>query len=42
MGDVRHSFDPVGFTQEEMEQLTAPLRQAAEQEDMLCQEAGKS
>ena len=33
MGDLRHSFDPVFFTQEEKEQLTARLRQAAEQED---------
>lgn len=33
MGDLRHSFDPVLFTQEEKEQLTARLRQAAEQED---------
>lgn len=32
MGDLRHSFDPVFFTQEEKEQLTARLRQAAEQE----------
>ena len=31
MGDLRHSFDPVFFTQEEKEQLTARLRQAAEQ-----------
>ena len=33
MGDLRHSFDPVFFTQEEKEQLTARLRAAAEQED---------
>ena len=33
MGDLRHSFDPVFFTQEEKEHLTARLRQAAEQED---------
>ena len=33
MDDLRHSFDPVFFTQEEKEQLTARLRQAAEQED---------
>ena len=33
MVDLRHSFDPVFFTQEEKEQLTARLRQAAEQED---------
>ena len=33
MGDLRHSFDPVFFTQEEKEQLTARLRQAAEQEE---------
>ena len=33
MADLRHSFDPVFFTQEEKEQLTARLRQAAEQED---------
>ena len=33
MADLRHSFDPILFTQEEKEQLTARLRQAAEQED---------
>lgn len=33
MADLRHFFDPVLFTQEEKEQLTARLRQAAEQED---------
>ena len=33
MGDLRHSFDPVFFTQEEKEHLTARLRQAAEQEE---------
>ena len=33
MGDLRHSFDPVFFTQEEKEQLAARLRAAAEQED---------
>ena len=33
MGDLRHSFDPVFFTQEDKEQLTARLHQAAEQED---------
>lgn len=33
MGDLRHSFDPVFFTQEEKEQLTARLLKAAEQED---------
>ena len=33
MDNLRHSFDPVFFTQEEKEQLTARLKQAAEQED---------
>ena len=33
MADLRHSFDPVLFTQEEKEQLAARLRAAAEQED---------
>ena len=33
MADLRHSFDPVLFTQEEQEQLAARLRAAAEQED---------
>ena len=35
MGDLRHSFDPVFFTQEEKEQLTARLLKAAEQEDAM-------
>ena len=33
MGDLRHSFDPISFTEEEKEQLTARLLKAAEQED---------
>ncbi len=33
MADLRHSFAPILFTQEEKEQLTARLRQAAKQED---------
>ena len=33
MDDLRHSFAPILFTQEEKEQLTARLRQAAKQED---------
>ena len=33
MDDLRHSFDPIFFTPEEKEHLTARLKQAAEQED---------